>query len=98
MFATANDMKLKFNRPADFFEETFVIGNGSQGAIIYGNPVRERISLNDITLWSGEPDTAAYNPGAYQHLPQIREALSNGDYSKAEAIQHSCREQKPDIV
>ncbi len=88
MFATANDMKLKFNRPADFFEETFVIGNGSQGAIIYGNPVRERISLNDITLWSGEPDTAAYNPGAYQHLPQIREALSNGDYSKAEAIQH----------
>ena len=25
----ANDLKLKFDRPADFFEETFVIGNGT---------------------------------------------------------------------
>ena len=55
--AQANDLTLKFDRPAQFFEETFVIGNGSQGGIIYGNPDRERISLNDITLWSGEPYT-----------------------------------------
>lgn len=85
--AKANDMTLKFDRPADFFEETFVIGNGTQGGIIYGNPDRERISLNDITLWSGEPDTVAYNPGAYKHLPAIREALSRGDYATAEELQ-----------
>ncbi len=85
--ANANDLTLKFDRPADFFEETFVLGNGTQGAIVYGNPYRERISLNDITLWSGEPDTAAYNPGAYKYLPEIREALDKGDYSKAEALQ-----------
>lgn len=84
----ANDLKLKFDRPAEFFEETFVIGNGSQGAIIYGNPSRERISLNDITLWSGEPDTMAYNPGAYKYLPEIREALNKENYAKAEALQH----------
>ncbi|MDE6291136.1 MAG: glycoside hydrolase family 95 protein, partial [Muribaculaceae bacterium] len=41
-----------FDRPAEFFEETFVIGNGTQGGIIYGNPARERISLNDITFWT----------------------------------------------
>lgn len=86
--ASANDLKLKFDRPADFFEETFVIGNGTQGGIIYGNPDRERISLNDITLWSGEPDTVAYTPGAFRHLPEIREALDNGDYAKAEQLQH----------
>ncbi|MDE5674431.1 MAG: glycoside hydrolase family 95 protein, partial [Muribaculaceae bacterium] len=84
----ANDLKLKFDRPAEFFEETFVLGNGSQGAIVYGNPSRERISLNDITLWSGEPDTAAYTPGAYKYLPEIREALDKGDFAKAEALQH----------
>lgn len=87
MNVNANDLTLKFDRPADFFEETFVIGNGTQGAIVYGNPYRERISLNDITFWSGEPDTAAYNPGAYKYLPEIRQALDNGDYSKAEALQ-----------
>lgn len=85
--AHANDLKLKFDRPAEFFEETFVLGNGTQGAIVYGNPQRERISLNDITLWSGEPDTTAYNPGAYKYLPEIREALDNGDFRKAENLQ-----------
>lgn len=85
----ANELKLRFDRPADFFEETFVIGNGSQGAIIYGNPYNERISLNDITLWSGEPDTAAYNPSAYKWLPEIRQALRDGDYSLAEDLQRN---------
>lgn len=85
--SAANDLSLKFDRPADFFEETFVLGNGSQGAIVYGNPQRERLSLNDITFWTGEPDTAVYSPGAYKSIPAIREALAEGDFKKAEKIQ-----------
>ena len=50
-----NPLTLKFDRPADFFEESFVIGNGSQGAIVYGNPSKERISLNDITFGPENP-------------------------------------------
>lgn len=76
-----------FDRPADFFEETFVIGNGTQGGIIYGNPSRERISLNDITFWTGEPDTAVYTPGAYKAIPEIRAALDSGDYHLAQKLQ-----------
>lgn len=85
--AGENPLRLMFDRPADFFEETFVLGNGSQGAIVYGNPSRERISLNDITFWSGEPDTAVYSPGAYKALPEIRAALAEGDYAKADELQ-----------
>lgn len=76
-----------FDRPADFFEETFVIGNGTQGGIIYGNPNRERISLNDITFWSGEPDSTVYTPGAYKVIPEIRAALDAGDYQLAQELQ-----------
>lgn len=79
--------ELYFDRPADFFEETFVIGNGTQGAIIYGNPQRERISLNDITFWTGEPDSAVYSPGAFKVIPDIRAALDKGDYELAEKLQ-----------
>ncbi len=79
--------ELYFDRPADFFEETFVIGNGTQGGIIYGNPQRERISLNDITFWTGEPETAVYSPGAYKAIPEIRAALNAGDYELAEKLQ-----------
>lgn len=83
----ADNLELYFDRPADFFEETFVIGNGTQGAIVYGNPQRERLSLNDITFWTGEPDTAVYTPGAYKALPEIREALDRGDYHAADSLQ-----------
>lgn len=85
--APSNPLTLIFDRPADYFEETFVIGNGTQGAIIYGNPSRERISLNDITFWTGTPDTAVYSPGAYKALPEIRAALDKGDYALAEQLQ-----------
>ena len=85
--AAAATPTLYFDRPADFFEETFVIGNGTQGGIIYGNPSRERISLNDITFWTGEPDTAVYTPGAYKAIPEIRAALDAGDYQLAQNLQ-----------
>lgn len=83
----ANPLTLVFDRPADFFEESLLIGNGSQGAIIYGNPLCERISLNDITFWTGGPDTAVYSPGAYKAIPEIRAALDKGDYALAEKLQ-----------
>ncbi len=76
-----------FDRPADFFEETFVIGNGTQGGIIYGNPSKERISLNDITFWSGEPDSTVYTPEAYKAIPEIRAAIDSGDYQLAQELQ-----------
>jgi len=84
----ANDLKLRFDRPAGFFEETFVLGNGSQGAIVYGDPSCERISLNDITLWTGEPDTAVFSPGAYKTIPEIRKALDADDFAKAKKLQY----------
>lgn len=86
--ASAASSTLIFDRPADFFEETFVIGNGTQGAIIYGNPHNERISLNDITFWTGYPDDSVYSPEAYKQIPAIRTALDEGDYNLAEKLQH----------
>ena len=49
---------LHYNRPAEFFEEALVIGNGTMGGIIYGGTEHDRISLNDITLWTRSGRTA----------------------------------------
>ncbi|MDE7349918.1 MAG: glycoside hydrolase family 95 protein, partial [Muribaculaceae bacterium] len=46
-----------------------------------------RISLNDITFWTGEPDTAVYSPGAYKAIPEIRAALDAGNYQLAQELQ-----------
>jgi alpha-L-fucosidase 2 len=78
--------KLQFNKPAEFFEQTLVLGNGKMGAFIYGGVNSDRIGLNDITLWSGQPVDQNMNPEAYKNLPAIRQALRNEDYKRADSL------------
>ncbi|MDE6555944.1 MAG: glycoside hydrolase family 95 protein [Duncaniella sp.] len=85
-YASENPMKIWFDRPARFFEETLPIGNGRIGASIYGDYSSDRLALNDITLWTGEPDTAVCRPGACKHLPDIRQALNEENYVKADSL------------
>ena len=79
---------LHYDRPASFFEEALVIGNGTMGGIVYGGTSCDRISLNDITLWTGEPcNMNIYSPDAHKTIPAIREALCKGDYKEADRLQ-----------
>ena len=80
---TPRPLKLKYATPASFFEEALVIGNGKLGAILYGDPANERISLNDITLWTGGPDTLAV-PDHKDDLAKVRACLDAEDYKGAE--------------
>lgn len=81
-------MKMWYDYPADEFIESLVMGNGRMGAIIYGGVGKERINLNDMTLWSGEP--MKYNIDAETErntLAAIREAIAKGEYRKADKLQ-----------
>lgn len=77
---------LWYSKPASFFEEALPVGNGRMGAMVYGGIRRERLSLNDITLWTGEPTKADQNPHAFQHLAAVREALFREDYAAADTL------------
>ncbi len=81
-------LRLTYDRPAEFFEESLVIGNGHLGAIVYGGAHKDRISLNDITLWTGEPDKQVFSPDAHKAIPEIRAALDKEDYRTADKLQH----------
>ncbi len=85
--ARSQELELRYNKPAGFFEEALVIGNGSLGATVYGGYTTDKISLNDITLWTGEPDRTVYSPEAYKALPAIRKALDEEDYKEADELQ-----------
>jgi alpha-L-fucosidase 2 len=80
------ELKLWFDMPATYFEESFVLGNGRLGATVYGGIESDRIDLNDITLLSGGPVAEHVNPEAYKLLPAIREALANEDYRLADQL------------
>ena len=92
-------LKLHYNQPAAFFEEALPLGNGTLGALVYGGPETDRISLNDISLWTGEPDRGPEHPDyglvatltpwdeISSWVPRVREALEREDYPKADELQ-----------
>lgn len=85
--SAGNRLQLHYDRPAEFFEEALVIGNGNIGAVLYGGVKEERLSLNDITLWTGEPEREVSSPDAFRAIPEIRAALDRGDYRAADSLQ-----------
>lgn len=78
--------RLWYNRPAEHFEESLVLGNGKMGASVFGGVSADKIFLNDATLWTGEPVNANMNPDAHKFIPAIREALQKENYKLADSL------------
>lgn len=77
---------LWYTKPAINFNEALPVGNGRMGGMVYGRVQHEYISLNESTLWSGDPDISWNNPGAKKYLPLVREAALKGEYRKADSL------------
>lgn len=76
---------LWYRRPAEAWEEALPLGNGRLGAMVYGQPESEKISLNDDTLWSG----SAFHPDWPESpipLESIRKLYFAQRYDQADEI------------
>ncbi|WP_296952938.1 glycoside hydrolase family 95 protein [uncultured Massilia sp.] len=77
----APELLLRYDRPAadndtGWEREALPIGNGRIGAMVFGQPAREHLQFNDITLWTGDDRTM----GAYQPFGDLFVALrGHGD-------------------
>jgi len=80
----AEPMSVWFAAPARSFHESCPLGNGRLGAMDFGGVGRERIVLNESSLWSGGPYDGN-NYDAYRCLPEVRAKLFAGDISAAGA-------------
>lgn len=93
------NLKLWYNSPADAtvadnpngwkddaeWLKAMPLGNGSLGAVVFGDVGYERIQLNEETMWSGSPQECD-NPEAAKHLDEIKDLLKNGKYREATAL------------
>ncbi len=62
-------LNLWYKQPASRWEEALPLGNGRLGGMVFGGVDKERIQLNEDTLWSGFPrDTNNYE--ALRYLKQ----------------------------
>lgn len=77
---------LWYNQPAQIWDEALPVGNGRLGAMVFGIPGKERIQLNEDSLWPGGPDDWGLADGTPADLAQIREYLVAGDHVKADSL------------
>ena len=80
---------LIFSSPAQRWEEALPLGNGRLGAMIFGSPDRERIQLNEDSIWSGNYRDRN-NPAAKESLTEIRKLLNEGRAAEAEELCLEC--------
>ncbi|KAB8145522.1 glycoside hydrolase family 95 protein [Chloroflexia bacterium SDU3-3] len=74
---------LWYDQPAQHWVDALPLGNGRLGAMVFGDPLHERLQLNEDTLWSGRPRDWN-NPRAREVLPEVRRLLFAGQYAEAD--------------
>jgi alpha-L-fucosidase 2 len=85
-FDQDTNLKLWYNKPAkDLWEAALPVGNGRLAAMIYGNPEKEIIQLNESSVWSGGPSRND-NPDALAALPEIRKLIFEGRTDEASKL------------
>ena len=76
------ELVLWYRQPAREWTEALPVGNGRLGAMVFGSVERERIQLNEETLWEGEPGDTN-NPEAFDALPVVQRLLFEGKNAEA---------------
>lgn len=64
------------------------LGNGALGVMVFGDVNKERIQLNEESMWSGSPDDND-NPEAFAAQNEIRQLLFEGKYKEATELTNS---------
>ena len=100
-----NDLKLWYTSPADITryyegwqEKSLPMGNGGIGGSVFGGITRERIQLNEKSLWSGGPSESRknYNGGNLENkgnngatMNSIHDYFANGQDNAATKLAKS---------
>ncbi|HEU4779569.1 MAG TPA: glycoside hydrolase family 95 protein [Steroidobacteraceae bacterium] len=78
-------LRLWYRQPAEQWTEALPLGNGRMGAMIFGGVARERLQLNEDTLYAGGPYDPS-NPEALATLPRVRALIAEGKYLEAQNL------------
>lgn len=81
-----SSLKLWYESPAKEWVEALPLGNGRLGSMVFGDVFKERIQLNEDTLWTGVP-IKDQNCGLFlENLNEVRNLMFQGEYFKGQEI------------
>jgi alpha-L-fucosidase 2 len=78
-------LSLWYRQPATAWTSALPVGNGKQGAMMFGGIEAEVLCLNEDTLWAGGPYTPD-DPEALAALPEVRQLIWDGKYADAQRL------------
>ena len=77
--------RLWYHKPAKYWEEYMVLGNGRLGAMTSGSVAKDTLQLNEDTFWGQSPNTN-HNANAKSVLSQVQQKIFAGDYEAAQKL------------
>ena len=83
---SAADPVLWYRHPAQRWGDALPVGNGRLGGMVFGGVAKERIQLNEDTVWNGKKRDRI-NPEALKALPEVRRLLFSGKPVEATALE-----------
>ena len=78
-------LKMWYDKPAKVWNEALPIGNGRIAAMVFGDPAKEKLQLNESSFWSGGPSRND-NPDGMKGLDSIRYYIFNSNYVRANEL------------
>ncbi len=79
---TENDNRLWYKQAAKDWFEALPIGNGKIGAMVFGDVAKEKLQLNEESLWGGCPEDPIPE-NAKEHYAKFQELNLNGQFEEA---------------
>ena len=83
--AGTGEPKLWFKSPAKNWNEALPVGNGRLGAMVFGGIEKERLQLNEESVWCKQGAYLDKKEG-YKYIDEIRSLLFEGNFIEGEAL------------
>ncbi len=80
------DLLIWYDKPASLWTEAIPIGNSFMGAMIFGDPNREHLQLNESTLYSGDPNFSYKSINIRKRYTEVTKLLNEGKYLEVQEI------------
>lgn len=86
LFSQNNDLSLHYDAPAKVWTEALPIGNSYMGGMIFGDPYKEHIQLNESTLYSGDPSRTYESFNIRDEYKEIMTLINAGKYAEGQEM------------
>lgn len=83
--ASADNLKLWYDTPANIWVEALPLGNGRIGAMLFGGVEQEKMQLNEESFWAGSPHDNN-NPKALEALEEVRRLMFSDQCDAAQKL------------